>query len=74
MFLACITLGKPKKLNFLLWVRLGEKFMKDPVWWCGGGLVVVVVRFGFYLPQSGSRPLAIDFDFNWGVAKILKNS
>ena len=39
MFLACSTLGKPKKLNFQLWVRLGKKFMKDPVWWCGGGVI-----------------------------------
>ena len=29
VFLACSTLGKPKKLNFQLWVRLSEKLLKN---------------------------------------------
>ena len=34
--LACSTLGKPEKPNFQFLCELTEKFMKDPVWWCGG--------------------------------------
>ena len=71
--MACITLGKPKKLNFLLWVRLGEKFMKDPVWWwCGGGVVVVWWWwwFGLFFVIIIPTPVWVfDLDFDWGVAK-----
>ena len=72
--MACITLGKPKKLNFLIWVRLGEKFMKDPVWWCGGG--VVVVWFGlvwFFVIIIPTSVWVFDLDFDWGVAKRKEN-
>ena len=41
--LACSNLGTPKKPNFQILCELTENFMKDPVWWCGGGGGVAVV-------------------------------
>ena len=39
-FASC-SLGKPKELNFQLWLKLSETFMKDPVWSCGNGVASV---------------------------------
>ena len=38
-FFTRFALGKPKKVDFQLSLRslnFIEKFIKDPVWWCGG--------------------------------------
>ena len=56
------TLGKPKELNFQLWLKLSEKFMKDPVWWCG--------LWCFFVIIITTPVLVFDLDFDWGVAKI----
>ena len=51
------TLGNPKALNFQLWLKLSEKFMKDLVWWCGFFVIII--------------PTPVwDFDFDYHVAKI----
>ena len=54
------TLGKPKELKFQLWLKLSEKFMKDPVWWCGLWFFCVII-----IPTP---VWVFDLDFDWGVA------
>ena len=56
------TLGKPKELNFQLWFKLSEKFMKDPVWWCG---LWFLFLFVIIIPTP---VWVFDLDFDWGVA------
>ena len=42
VFLACSTLGKPKKLNYQLWLQSSENLLKTHE---GPGVVVVVLCF-----------------------------